>query len=238
MKLRRLAIFAVLPLTWLLLIEGLVEPLLAQGERLGARIGQLYAAGKPPTTALPPPPTAEEASQPLDDDQLEEELANEARLKDRSGERASNNIEKQHRPTSSKVGLKLQSARNKATLVETSLPIPKKGIRVGTASILRLAKARAVPPVQPVAATAQRPSGVQLLGVSGFGIGMQDGDVITHVSGVPVTDKAQIVNLVLQARARRAERISARFFRGSEPWMLVVELPYPVSTSNQREVAN
>jgi S1-C subfamily serine protease len=66
-----------------------------------------------------------------------------------------------------------------------------------------------------------------LQGVSGLGVGMQDGDVITSVAGAGVSTRSEIVTAVMHARARRAKEISAVFWRAEVPWSLVVEMPYP-----------
>jgi hypothetical protein len=99
-------------------------------------------------------------------------------------------------------------------------------VYVSERTILRLAKARAVPQAQSVAATGERPGGVQLLGVSALGVGMQDGDVITEVAGRPVRGEGDIVGMVLSARSRQAPTISAVFYRGKVRGTLVVAMPY------------
>ena len=75
--------------------------------------------------------------------------------------------------------------------------------------------------------TAQRPSGLLLSGVSALGVGLQDGDVLTEAAGQKASSVATVVGLVLAARARKDPEISGRFFRGSLPFLLTVEQPYP-----------
>jgi hypothetical protein len=99
-------------------------------------------------------------------------------------------------------------------------------VYVSERTILRLANARAVPRAQSVAATGERPGGVQLFGVSALGVGMQDGDVITEVAGRPVRGEGDIVVIVLSARSRQAPAISAVFYRGKVRGTLVVAMPY------------
>lgn len=194
-----------------------VEPVLDLGERAGTALGALYAPESPrdsgPAQAAPlPPPSPEEQATPLDEAEVQRLEANsEAPSHDRT------------KPKKAKRPAATQRGGSKS-----ALPTPKHGIAVGQASVLRLARARAVPSGQFVPASGARPAGLRLSGASALGIGVQDGDVLTHVSGVPVSDKGQVVNLVLQARARRATQITGRFYRGEEPWLLVVELPYPV----------
>jgi hypothetical protein len=103
---------------------------------------------------------------------------------------------------------------------------PRFGIRVAANTVLRLANARAVPAGTFVPAEAARPAGMRLSGVSALGVGLQDGDVLTHVAGAPATSRGVVVSRVLEARAARANAISAIFWRAGEPWQLVVEMPY------------
>ena len=77
-----------------------------------------------------------------------------------------------------------------------------------------------------MAADGPRPAGIELFGVGSLGIGMRDGDVLTVVAGRAVRTEAQIVGLVLAARARHDPGISAVFWRGKAPWALFVAMPY------------
>jgi S1-C subfamily serine protease len=103
---------------------------------------------------------------------------------------------------------------------------PKQGIRVPAATVLRLANAGAVPHGKFSKAQGEHPAGLQLAGVSQFGVGLRDGDVLTEVAGQPATSRAVVVSAVLQARAARAPAISAVFWREGQPWQLLVEMPY------------
>jgi hypothetical protein len=103
---------------------------------------------------------------------------------------------------------------------------PKLGIRVPAQTVLRLANAKAVPQGTFVAAEQGRPAGMRLQGVSAYGVGLRDGDVLTQVGGAPATSRSDVVGAVLQARAARAPAISAIFWREGEPWRLLVEMPY------------
>jgi hypothetical protein len=181
-----------------------IEPVLRQGEQAGELLGQLAVERAAPPEALPLPVT-ETAETPLTDEELETELARET----------------------SKPARKSKGTTKRSAGSRSALPTPKRGLRVSQARVLGLARTGVIPTSRFVAATATRPAGLELAGVSGLGIGMREGDVLTHVAGVPVSERGQVVNLVLQARARRAAQISARFSRDGEPWMLVVDLPYP-----------
>jgi len=101
------------------------------------------------------------------------------------------------------------------------------GIRISAAQVLALAARRAMPSAVFVKATAQRPAGLLLSGVSALGVGMQDGDVLTEAAGQKATSVASVVGVVLAARARQASEISGRFYRGAVPFSLAVEQPYP-----------
>lgn len=102
-----------------------------------------------------------------------------------------------------------------------------RGVRVSSAQVLALAARRAMPKAVPVKASAQHPAGLQLRGVSGLGLGMQDGDVLTEAAGQKATSLAVVVGVVLAARGRQAPEISGRFYRGGVPYTIVVEQPYP-----------
>ncbi len=107
---------------------------------------------------------------------------------------------------------------------------PSKGLRVRAARVLALARAGARPQGQPVQATQQQPAGLQLFGVGALGLGLRDGDVLVSAGGQPVQSAAQVVGVVLAARAARAPEISGLIYRDGEPWSLVVEQPYPTAT--------
>lgn len=104
---------------------------------------------------------------------------------------------------------------------------PAQGIRISAAQVLALAARRAMPSAVFVKATDKRPAGLLLSGVSALGVGVQDGDVLTEAVGQKATSVAVVVGAVLAARARQAAEISGRFYRGSVPFALTVEQPYP-----------
>ncbi|MGC4091562.1 MAG: hypothetical protein QM756_27510 [Polyangiaceae bacterium] len=114
-----------------------------------------------------------------------------------------------------------KSKRGKA-----SKPKGPSGVFVSAANVLRLANAAAMPHAVYVAALGARPAGLRLIGVSGLGIGMRDGDVLTRVLGADVSSVAEVVQRVVAARNRRAREISGEFWRDGARWSLVVEQPY------------
>jgi S1-C subfamily serine protease len=71
-----------------------------------------------------------------------------------------------------------------------------------------------------------RPAGIALRGIGRLGIGLRDGDVLTHVSGRRVKTSEDVVTLVLGLRGRQVARINAVFWRAGKPWRLIVEQPY------------
>ncbi len=104
--------------------------------------------------------------------------------------------------------------------------IPKKGVRIRAARVLQLANAGARPSGIFVPARGNRPPGLALAGVSGLGVGLIDGDVLTHAGGRPATSASAIVGMIIGARAKRVPELSGRFWRQGEAWNLIVEQPY------------
>jgi hypothetical protein len=77
-----------------------------------------------------------------------------------------------------------------------------------------------------VPAEGRRPAGLLLSGVSGLGVGIEDGDVLTHAGGRPALSESDVVGLVIAARGKEVPAIGGRFWRNGEQWSLVVEQPY------------
>ncbi len=102
-----------------------------------------------------------------------------------------------------------------------------RGLRVRQETILRLARARAIPTTNPVPAKWGRPAGLAFSDVSALGVGLKDGDVLTKVAGVPALNRGSVISTVMSVRERRAPTISAEFWRGGERYQLLVEMPYP-----------
>ncbi|MGC4068064.1 MAG: hypothetical protein QM784_26135 [Polyangiaceae bacterium] len=113
---------------------------------------------------------------------------------------------------------------------ERALP----SLRVSEATVLRLANAGRKPTGRPVPAEGARPAGIQVFGASALGLGVRDGDVLTHVSEVPVTSVGQVVALVIAARGARQKAIVGRLWRGERSYLIVVEQPYPRETTRRR----
>jgi hypothetical protein len=103
-------------------------------------------------------------------------------------------------------------------------PLPS--IRVPKSVVLRLARIGQRPSGVPVAASGTRPAGIQVFGAASLGIGVRDGDILTHVSGVPVSQVGQVLALVIAARGAKAQQISGQLWRGNRSYTIVVEQPY------------
>lgn len=117
---------------------------------------------------------------------------------------------------------------------KASRAAPVRALRISADTVLRLANGGARPRGVPVKAQGQRPEGILLLGVSGLGVGLRDGDVLVEAAGQPALAVSNVVHAVIAARANRAKEISGRFWRDGELWTLTVEQPYPeLSRSSQ-----
>lgn len=204
-----------LPLTTVLLWPLAVKHLAGRAgdvaEAAAAALGRAQHTAAPPAPALLLPPTSEpngaSAFEQLPGDALVFESGT---------------------PTSAPKRTPKSKRSAVAATENATAPVaaPKFGIRVPAQTVLRLANARAVPQGTFVSAEPGRPAGMRLHGVSGYGVGLRDGDVLTQVAGLPSTSRSQVVNAVLQARAVKAPAISAIFWREGEPWRLLVEMPY------------
>jgi hypothetical protein len=113
-----------------------------------------------------------------------------------------------------------------AKLVLAAKRIPQKGIRVRADAVLRLANSGTRPMGIPTPAHGARPAGLALVGVSGLGVGLIDGDVLTQAAGRPALSTADVIGVVIGSRAQHVPEICGRFWRKGEPWNLVVEQPY------------
>lgn len=105
-------------------------------------------------------------------------------------------------------------------------PPARLGVFVSAATVLRLANAQVMPRAVAVGPQGARPAGLRLIGVSGLGVGMRDGDVLTSVLGARVGATGEVVSRVIAARGRRAREISGEFWRNGVPGSIVVEQPY------------
>jgi hypothetical protein len=113
-----------------------------------------------------------------------------------------------------------------ARSIKAKRVVPAHGIRVRAETVLRIANAGSRPSGIPVPARGNRPAGLALVGVSGLGVGLVDGDVLVSAGGRPAKSVADVVGAVIGARSAHASEICGRFWRNGEPWNLVVEQPY------------
>lgn len=104
---------------------------------------------------------------------------------------------------------------------------PPVGVRVSKATIRRLANSGVIPSTVPVPASGRQPAGLRFTDVSGFGIGLRNGDVLTHVAGTPAVDQGTVISVVAAAWKARRATISAEFWRAGRAHPLLVEIPYP-----------
>jgi hypothetical protein len=118
---------------------------------------------------------------------------------------------------------KPQKKPNEGASAKTK-PLPS--VRVPASVVLRLARIGQRPSGVPVAASGNRPAGIQVFGAAPLGIGVRDGDILTRVSGVPVSQVGQVIALVIAARGARAREISGQLWRGNRSYTIVVEQPY------------
>jgi hypothetical protein len=209
-----------LPLTTLLLWPWALQHLAARAataaESASAALGRLQRVAPAGEVALPPASDPNGAS-------AFEQLPGDAAVFE-SGTQAKANSAAS--ATKTKRSSKAPDPGKPSSSPSLPLVAPKFGIRVPAQTVLRLANARAVPQGTFVPAESGRPAGMRLQGVSNYGVGLRDGDVLTQVAGIPSTSRSQVVNAVLQARAVKAPAVSAIFWREGEPWRLLVEMPY------------
>lgn len=125
----------------------------------------------------------------------------------------------------SRSGVKLTASRERSGR-PTSVGAAR-ALRISGATVLRLANQGVRPRGIPVASDGRRPAGLRLVGVSGLGVGLRDGDVLTSAEGVSARSASDVVSVVVAARGQGAPAVGGVFWRDGEPWRLVVEQPYP-----------
>jgi hypothetical protein len=116
--------------------------------------------------------------------------------------------------------------------------LPGKGMRsvlISEQTVLRFANSGVIPHATAVPQRAAQPAGLQLAGVSALGVGLEDGDVLFQVAGVPVRSDTHVAEIVRAARDRKVRSISARIWRNGETLALVVGMPYLDSTGKMKQ---
>lgn len=76
-------------------------------------------------------------------------------------------------------------------------------------------------------ANGSRPAGLSLVGVSGFGTALRDGDILTSVGGTPATSVGAVVGAVAGAIGHGAKVITGVVWRGDDRIDVAVEIPGP-----------
>lgn len=123
----------------------------------------------------------------------------------------------------------LPEAPPESTAPERQVPravAPPRGLFVSADRVLALADRGARPSGIRVGAQGSRPAGLMLVGVSGLGVGLRDGDILTHALGQPAVSEAAVVGAVIQARGARQPRLHGRIWRQGRSFPLVVAQPY------------
>lgn len=83
------------------------------------------------------------------------------------------------------------------------------------------------PSSAPAPASGQRPAGLSLLGVSHYGTGLRDGDILTHVGGTSATSEGVVIGIVAGAISQGAKVITGVVWRGEQRLDVAVEIPGP-----------
>jgi len=113
--------------------------------------------------------------------------------------------------------------------------------RAQAAQVLSWVQARLMPGGRTREAGFGLPAGIELSGVAGLGIGLLDGDRLVAVDGAPVSERAQVVSLVLAARGRHAPQLVATLGRrtasGPRTFSVTVEQPYLTDDDRERGAA-
>ncbi len=100
------------------------------------------------------------------------------------------------------------------------------GVFISAERVLALVRQGARPTGIYVDPRGERPGGLLLMGVSGLGVGLEDGDILTHALGQPAVSEAAVVGAVIRARGAREPRLSGRIWRHGKSFPLVVTQPY------------
>ena len=103
---------------------------------------------------------------------------------------------------------------------------PKGTILVPAAVVARAIEKRNVGATNANAADGT-PLGARLVGVSRYGVGLRDGDVVVFVGATRTRNVEALVAAGMAAASSGASRISGRILRGDAVYAVVLELPKP-----------
>lgn len=116
-------------------------------------------------------------------------------------------------------------------------PNPNKrhrGIIVRTDAVVRAVRSGGRPSSFPAPASGARPAGLSLVGVSHFGTGLRDGDILTSVGGTPATSESLVVALVAGAIGQGAKVITGVVWRDDQRMDVAVEIPGPEAFTKKK----
>lgn len=102
-----------------------------------------------------------------------------------------------------------------------------KGIVVRANAVVHAVRRGGRPSSVPAPASGQRPAGLSLLGVSHYGTGLRDGDILTHVGGTSATSEGVVIGIVAGAISQGAKVITGVVWRGEQRLDVAVEIPGP-----------
>lgn len=104
-------------------------------------------------------------------------------------------------------------------------------VGVSAAEVIAFADAGRVPRGASVPARGGCPAGIRLRDVSGYGLGVVDGDLLVQVNGMPVSERGEVVSAVLAARGRKEPAVEALVLRPRtgcrHGYRVSVAQPYP-----------
>lgn len=99
------------------------------------------------------------------------------------------------------------------------------GLLIRSSVILRAAQSGVQPTGTPVAPRGLRPAGLALGGVSGFGSGLRDGDVLTKVAGARATSEGAVIAAVTRAVEAGVPAITGEVWRRDQRITVTAEIP-------------
>lgn len=102
-----------------------------------------------------------------------------------------------------------------------------KGIIVRANAVAHAVRRGGRPSSVPAPASGQRPAGLSLVGVSHYGTGLRDGDVLTQVGGTQATSEGIVIGIVAGAISQGAKVITGVVWRGEQRIDVAVEIPGP-----------
>ncbi|HMY15650.1 MAG TPA: hypothetical protein PKA58_04935 [Polyangium sp.] len=102
-----------------------------------------------------------------------------------------------------------------------------KGIVVRANAVVHAVRRGGRPSSVPAPASGQRPAGLSLLGVSHYGTGLRDGDILTQVGGTSATSEGVVIGIVAGAISQGAKVITGVVWRGEQRLDVAVEIPGP-----------